>query len=890
MPTLDKDRWRIVSPLLDELFDADAARCQQRLAEIRRDDASLADLLDKMLHERADIERESFLEGRAVDLAQIDMPEVPSLAGTTLGAYTIESPLGQGGMGSVWLARRSDGRFEGQAAIKFLNLALLARGGAERFRREGHLLARLAHPHIARLLDAGVTPGGQPYLVLEYVDGEPIDQWCKSRALGVPERLRLFLDVLAAVTHAHSNLILHRDLKPSNILVTQSGQVKLLDFGIGKLLEDQQSTKPTELTQLSGRAFTADYASPEQVLGGEITTAADVYSLGVVLFELLTGARPYKPKRASAAAVEEAVAEQDIPLASTVASRPDARQLRGDLDAILNHALRKDAAARYATVSELTADIERHLTGLPVRAQPDRLGYRVAKFFRRNALAAAAASAVLIAVLAGSGVALWQAHEARLQRDRALALAARNASVVDFVGTMLMEAAPADQPVRVAELLDRSVSMLMAGGSNPDHEAAVLGMMSNYFASVPGNTARANELIERSLELTKATRDQGLRGGLLCDSAYMTHWLGKPQEALKLIDEGIQLALGDDMAAFKCFQQRAGMARASNDPDATLKYALLGQQRLLGSGVKRPAEEATVLDTIAAAHSSSGRFGVADRYFAASIEKLAEAGRAQSPRAGVIRNNWAVSNYAAGNYRRALANYDEALRIAAKWSTGGNAPAYMLSNRAKVLRELGRYAEALDGFDQALAAAKRSKEVGMQVDSLAHRAATFMAMEDPASAERAMADALAVKTPLNPASPTALSIKWVQARIDATNGRYADALARLTDVIAAHDRRKSVSGALTVMLRARSDVHVLNSDIAAAETDAARALKVSRDLQEGASQSILTGLSLLQIAKVQRARGALDEARKTAAEAATHLTPMLGEEHPETKLARQIAA
>jgi serine/threonine-protein kinase len=891
MRSLDKDRWAVVSPLLDELFEADARRCALRLAEIRRDDAGLADLLEELLAEREQLERESFLEGQAVDIAQMELPEVPSLAGTTLGAYTLDRPLGQGGMGTVWLARRSDGRFEGQAAIKFLNLALLARGGAERFRREGNLLARLAHPNIARLLDAGVTPAGAPYLVLEYVDGEPIDRWCESRALGTAERLRLFVDVLAAVAHAHSNLILHRDLKPTNILVTQAGQVKLLDFGIGKLLADQQPTVPSELTQLSGRAFTVEYASPEQVLGDEVTTAADVYSLGVVLFELLAGVRPYKPRRASAAAVEEAVAEQDVPLASTVALRPDARRrLRGDLDAILNHALRKNPAERYATVGELAADIERHLTGLPVRAQPDRFGYRVAKFLRRNALATGAAAAVLVAVLAGSGVALWQAHEARLQRDRALALAARNASVVDFVGTMLMEAAPADEPVRVADLLDRSVSMLMAGGSNPDHEAAVLGMLSNYFASVPGNPARANELLVRSLALTKDTHDLGLRGALLCDSAYITHWLGKPAEALKLADEGIRLVADDDMAAFKCFQQRAGMARASGDPENTLKYARLARERLLGSGIRRPAEEASVLDTIAAAHSASGRFVAADRYFAMAIDKLAEAGRAESPRAGVIRNNWGVSNYAGGMYRRALDNYDHAVRVAVKWTPGGQAPAYMLSNRAKVLRDLGQYAEALAGFDAALAAARRSNEVGMQIDSLVHRAATHLSMADLPGAERAMADALAVRTKLNPASPTALSIKWVQARIDAAHGRHAEAIAGLTEVIAAHDKRKSLTGALTVMLRARSDVHLQAGQLAAAEADAARALEVSRYLQGATPQSILTGLSLLQVARVQQARGTTEDARRTAADAATHLTPMLGEQHPETLRARQIAA
>jgi len=264
---IDKTRWQALSPWLDELLDLDVAQREERLARLRSDDPSLADELAAILAYEAKIERDGFLEGSALDFAA---GIAESLAGKRVGAYTLERPLGQGGMGSVWLAGRSDGRFEGKAAIKFLNLALLTRGGPERFQREGNLLARLAHPHIARLIDAGVADGGQPYLVLEYVEGEPIDRWCDAHALDIDARVRLFLDVLAAVGHAHSKLILHRDLKPTNILVAADGQVKLLDFGIAKLIDE--ASKPaaaTEITQLAGHAFTPEYAAPEQVQGAD---------------------------------------------------------------------------------------------------------------------------------------------------------------------------------------------------------------------------------------------------------------------------------------------------------------------------------------------------------------------------------------------------------------------------------------------------------------------------------------------------------------------------------------------------------------------------------------------------------------------------------------------
>ena len=251
-------RWQILSPLLDELLELDPSRRTDRLTEIRRDDGRLADELEALLAEEGAVDREAFLEGSALS-------GEAALAGRIVGSYTLDTLLGQGGMGSVWLAHRSDGRFAGRVAVKFLNLALVARSGAERFRREGSILAKLAHPNIARLLDAGVAEGGQPYLVLELVEGQPIDRYCDAHDLGIKARIRLFLEVLAAVESAHRNLILHRDLKPSNILVTNDGQVKLLDFGIAKLLGEP--VEATAVTQLAGRAFTPEYAAPEQVAG-----------------------------------------------------------------------------------------------------------------------------------------------------------------------------------------------------------------------------------------------------------------------------------------------------------------------------------------------------------------------------------------------------------------------------------------------------------------------------------------------------------------------------------------------------------------------------------------------------------------------------------------------
>jgi len=238
---IDRARWQIVSPLLDVLLDLSADEREQRLARLRAEDPGLAAEVELMLAELRTAD-----DARLLVLIPEELRRA-TLAGQTLGAYTLEAPLGQGGMGSVWLARRSDGRFEAKVAIKFLNAALIGRAGEARFRREGSILARLTHPNIARLIDAGVSPNGQPYLVLELVEGKPIDQYCDDAKLDVDARLRLLLDVLDAVAHAHANLIVHRDLKPSNVLVTSAGQAKLLDFGIAKLLADERlPAEPTE--------------------------------------------------------------------------------------------------------------------------------------------------------------------------------------------------------------------------------------------------------------------------------------------------------------------------------------------------------------------------------------------------------------------------------------------------------------------------------------------------------------------------------------------------------------------------------------------------------------------------------------------------------------------
>ncbi|HJV63181.1 MAG TPA: protein kinase [Albitalea sp.] len=419
---MDKAQWAQLSPLLDELLDLDGPARAQRLSQMRAQDAASAAAVETLLGHLPVIERDNFLE-KPPSLGE------DSLAGQVIGPYTVEREIGQGGMGSVWLARRTDGRYEGSVAIKFLNAGLQGRGAAERFAREGSILARLAHPNIARLIDAGVARAGQPYLVLEYIDGETIDRYCDTHRLDVTARVRLFLDVLAAVAHAHNRLILHRDLKPSNILVTHAGEVKLLDFGIAKLMDDATVPAPvTELTQLAGRAFTPQYAAPEQLQGGDVTTATDVYALGVLLYGLLSGAHPTSVSPSGPLDQMRAVIETEPRRLSEAAARRHddaaagarlARELRGDLDNIVAKALKKAPAQRYANAAQLAEDLQRYLAHEPVTARPDGAAYRVAKFVRRHRLGVAAGGITAAALAVGVSATLWQAREARLQRVQA---------------------------------------------------------------------------------------------------------------------------------------------------------------------------------------------------------------------------------------------------------------------------------------------------------------------------------------------------------------------------------------------------------------------------------------------------------------------------------------
>ncbi len=401
------------------------------LQSFREEKPDLAKVLAELLEEHRALADEHFLEDMP-----IRVPNRLSLLGQKIGPYTLLSQIGLGGMGSVWLAARTDGRFERQVALKFLQYPGASGVSMERFKREGKILGQLTHPHIAELMDAGVAPNGEPYLVLEYVEGLPIDQYCDQQKLDVDGRIRLFLDVISAVAHAHTNLIVHRDIKPSNVLVRSDGQVKLLDFGIAKLLAEDANPAATLLTIEGRGAMTPQFAAPEQVTGESITTATDVYALGVLLYLLLTGQHPVGQRLHSTAELVKAIVEIEPPQPSSATSCPEAeelaekrastpeqlrRQLRGDLDTIVGKALKKNSADRYPSVTVLAADLQRFLRHEPITARPDTIGYRAAKFVRRNRTVVSLTATAIVLVIGSLSAGLYVANRERKIAERRFA-------------------------------------------------------------------------------------------------------------------------------------------------------------------------------------------------------------------------------------------------------------------------------------------------------------------------------------------------------------------------------------------------------------------------------------------------------------------------------------
>ena len=515
---MSPDEWKRVQDLFHEALDRAASERDAFLDEACAGDDELRAQVQALLDADAG-------EARRLDDAAASRGGVGP--GTEVGPYRLIDEIGQGGMGRVFLAERTD--VGGSVALKLVRSSSAAPEVVDRFLVERRILAQLDHPHIARLFDAGVTPNDTPFFAMEYVEGETITAYCDRRRLPVDERLDLFATTARAVAYAHRNLVVHRDLKPSNVYVSASGEVKLLDFGIAKVLD----ADAPGLTQTGARPMTPGYAAPEQIRGEGITTATDVYALGVMLYEMLAGSRPHGDDTTAPHEVERLVLEEDARPPSTAIGADTAeargtteprlrRTLRGDLDTIVMKALRREPERRYASAEQFVEDVRRYLDGRPVEARPDTLAYRARRFVGRHRWGVAASMAVLVALVVGLGAALWQAQVARTAQARAEAAArqaetelAKSEAVTGFLMDLFEAGSPTEargMEVTARELLARGVERADTLRDQPAVQAELQEVIGSVYREL-GEFDRAEPLLVQSVKqrrkLTGATAEVG---------------------------------------------------------------------------------------------------------------------------------------------------------------------------------------------------------------------------------------------------------------------------------------------------------------------------------------------------------------------------------------------
>ncbi|HEY2797076.1 MAG TPA: protein kinase [Thermoanaerobaculia bacterium] len=902
MRLLSAERWREVSPHLDRALEMPEEERRSWLDGMRITDAQLVEDLETLLDERSRASREGFLA-----VSPIGSPPA-SLAGQAIGSYTLISLLGQGGMGNVWLARRSDGRFEGMAAVKLLNASLVGRAGAERFRREGQILARLADPHIARLLDAGVSPSGQPFLVLEHVEGEPIDAYCDHQRLGIEARLRLFLGVLDAVALAHTNLIVHRDIKPSNVLVDKNGEAKLLDFGIAKLLEGEgEAGAATDITRDAGRALTPQFAAPEQISGGAITTATDVYTLGILLYLLLTGRHPAGTP-ASPAEAMSAILQRDPERASDVVQRdadgsgtpgrvasaratsPDAlrRVLRGDLDTIVAKALKKNPAERYPSVTTLANDLRRFLRHEPIRARPDTWGYRFARFVRRHRGGVAAATLVLAAALAGTVATVAQAREARRQRDAAEAELARATAANEFLAFLMSVAAPAGRRISETDLLEKGEALVAQQFADNDalHSEMLATIGERYI--IAENWDRAGRVLEEAKTLA---REPGVRAHALCPLAVVKVAKGDRKGADTLMHEAFaglpdQPQYAAQRAACLCRSAEFGYYTDEAEPmirDSRAALAFLDAASIPSKPMRINARS-----TLAYGYYLARDYAKADRTYAEVMTEFERAGRAETLAAADALGNWSLVHFDTDLVKAEPICRRSVDLLRAIEGADGVTPAGLL-NYAAVLFHLTHYPEAEALYDEAIRTARARSDTEVELVATSELANLHTQSGDP---DRAAAELSAMERAFrtSPAFTPRRRAGYVyslglvaMARKDPAHA--LDRFRECLDRTAALDAKSNLK-VLALSGSARAELALGRpSD---AENHARQAVEMAESFFPKGTPSYLVAESRAILGEAQLARGDREAARTALGTAVDELTVSLGPDHPTTKRALSL--
>ncbi len=914
MNTPNPENWARLSPLLDELLDLPEPERLARLGEVRKDNPPLGDELAALLADSHSAQVKGFLEKSPASNAN-DASETPdsSLAGQRLGPYVLESPLGQGGTGSVWRARREDGRFTGAVAVKLLHLSLVGRAGAERFKREGNILARLTHPNIAYLLDAGVTPGGQPYLVIELVEGERIDHHCDLKRLDVDSRLALFDKVLSAVAHAHTHLVIHRDIKPGNILVTPDGTVKLLDFGIAKLLEDETTPgEATELTRDGGRVLTPEYAAPEQLRGEAITTATDVYALGVLLYQLLGGRHPTSPTSGTSTEVVRTTLETDAQVLSRAVTQALAdavpiddiatrrstnppglrRLLKGDLDNICAKALRKLPEERYSTIAAFADDLRRHRTHEPVSARADSLGYRARKFVRRHRVGVVAGVVSISAIAAGLLGTAWMATQARSaamrateQRDLALEKMAQ-AQDVGQVVRLITTAMPTAGTFTRETLLALSLQAIEQRSDLSDVRRATMLLALSEAANLGGDLGQAVRLARKAHELTHTAADAGVRANAACLLASLLSQQEEVGPAKALITTSL-LDLGTAPrhvpARILCLLHAVDGDLEQGQNDSALARAEEALALLARLELADLTMERNVWSRVAQARRATSQIVSALTAYEHLTHLDARSGPQPTTVDSTRLQHWASVLTSAGRPRDALDKLQQALKL------HGNAA----QTPAGVLVGISNAQLQLDMANEALATARLAQARSLSVNNFSQ---ANVAVWTEVCAQHKLgnqAEALALLEPLErELNQRVPPNHYVFSLILSLRGQMASdpTLAQLLlDRSVTHQQDKANMTLARALLH-RGRFSLDHNNPASALSDARQAHTLLLTLLGPDLASKYLGDALLLLAETARANGNTTLARRHFREAADQYRSALGSAHAKTQLALRSAA
>ncbi len=677
---MDARRWQKIQDIFEAVLAAPADERDLLIEAACGGDKPLSDQVRSLIaaSENGDSQIRKVIASAADDVGSADRT-----GDDRIGAYRIERELGRGGMGTVYLAVRDDDEFQKKVAIKIVRSGFHSDELLRRFRSERQILANLDHPNIARLLDGGTTADGAPYVVMEFVDGIPINDYCERNDLSLEVRLELFRKVCSAVNYAHQNLLVHRDIKPSNILVAGDGTPKLLDFGIAKLLNPDTSDEAVPVTRADMRLMTPEYASPEQVSGLPITTATDVYSLGVVLFELLTRQRPYHFDNRSPAEIERVIRDKQPTRPSDAVTRDDdkstrdtdpgsairdARSLRGDLDNIILMALRKEPERRYSSVEQFSDDIRRHLVDLPVLARQDTLGYRADKFVRRHAGGVAAAAGVTVLVVALVGFYTWQLAA---ERNRALAETAKAEQVSKFLTDLFAASDPRESggdKLTAKQILDSGAERIRRElTEQPEVQAALMDVMGVAYQNL-GLLDQAEDLIRSALEIR-----ENLHGRAHTDTAESMNHLASVyvartdyQKAGPIFREALAIERGFNENSPDVADLLNNIAQielnTGNVDEAERLYveALALNREIFGSEHR---EIATNLSNLGAVMARKGNNDQALDYFKQGMEMRRNVLGIEHPDVAYSANNIASMLHVQGKFDEAEPYYREAREI-----------------------------------------------------------------------------------------------------------------------------------------------------------------------------------------------------------------------------------